>query len=80
MAGERELEGAAHTGAIDRNGERFAASFEHAIDLREASCALEKELCGFLFAFLLPRLLIFGSDALPTWKDRRRRKNCLCPR
>jgi len=38
--------------------------------LREASCALEQELCGFLFAFrALPRFLISRQRRFATWKD-----------
>ena len=64
VAGERQLEGAAHADAVDRRGERLAAAFELAEDQRQLARAVEEEAHRRLFAVRLGDARVFAPHAL----------------
>ena len=64
MAGERELEAAAHAHAIDGDGEALARGLELAEDQRQLPGALEEAVHGDLFALCLGDARIALAEGL----------------
>ena len=63
MAGERELEAAAHGGAVERADPRLAAGFDTPVKQRQLAAFLEHESRGRFLAFVLNQVGKYRAHA-----------------